>query len=80
MFFFYSCDDGPFHANTANSSDGRFFSAALGSTDRDFRISYKSVSLTDSADPSTLQTSELFRTVNNDRWLDCKWTIWQYNG
>ena len=56
-----------------SDGDSRFFSAALGSTDRDFRIAFTNVSLSNTADPNTLHTSELFRTVNNDRWLDCKY-------
>ena len=56
---------------TADSSD-RFFSAALGSIDRDYRIAFMNVSLSDVTDPDTLQTSELFRTPINDRWLKCE--------
>ena len=61
------------HTHTASSSDERFFSAALGSTDRDFRISFSNVTLSDPANPSTLQTAELFKTLTLDRWLDCKY-------
>lgn len=56
---------------TAESSD-RFFSAALGSIDRDYRVAFMNVSLSDTSDPDTLQTSELFRTPINDRWLKCE--------
>ena len=66
----------PLSLTETNDGDSRYFSAALGSTDRDFRIAFTNVSLSNSADPNTLQTSELFRTVNNDRWLDCKCGIY----